>query len=359
MSNLLSYIKLKNVPVKEQIALCRSLEENLTHIINSGGHPQFIATLTAQNREVFEVLASVPDNGLTGTQKLFYDINIGNGDWSQVVADQIKTAKYQFEANKEPGTYHGFFEKPYATIKDIIRKHGTKEMISIINESLIPLCTDVLTSQVPAEIKKDCIDCLCDVLVHPNFTDIVLTSELTDAIERIDVSDTYSILGSSRSILSCRVLMLQIITGIADKDDMLEWCFDFAKKDQSTKAALAECIEQYLRNYVHDPTKIDAMILSIIIQCFEDEYWPVRRTACNCLVRMLATRYKDRVECKLYEGAVDPSHYVRNHLLVLCQNGEIEYTSISTRIIDILKNDANYAIRIYANQIVMNSERGG
>ncbi len=349
LANLLLYINLENVPVEAQTALCKSLEENLTFIVSSGGHPQFIAALVAQNKEVFEVLASVPDNGLTGTQKLLYDINIGNGDWSRVIADQIDTARSQFEANKEPGTYHGFFERPYDTIKNAIREHYTKEMISIINERLIPLCVEVLTSRAPAEVKKDCIDCLCDVLVYQNSKDIVLTSELTDAIERIDVSETYSIMGSSKSILSCRVLMLQIITGVADKDDMLEWCFNFAKKDQSTKVALAECVEQYLCHYVHDPIKIDAMILSIVIQCFEDEYWPIRRTACNCLVKMLATRYKDRVERKLYEGAVDPSHYVRNHLLTLCRNGEIEDTSISTRITDILKNDANYAIRIYAN----------
>ena len=55
------------------------------------------------------------------------------------------------------------------------------------------------------------------------------------------------------------------------------------------------------------------------------------------------------IECKLYEGAIDPSHYVRNHLLHMCRNGEIEDSSISERIIDIMKKDANYAIRKLAN----------
>lgn len=100
---------------------------------------------------------------------------------------------------------------------------------------------------------------------------------------------------------------------------------------------------------MHDGEKIDAMIVSLVLQCFEDEYWPVRRMACNCLIKMLVTKYKDRIERKLYEGAIDPSHYVRNHLLRKCRNGEIEDTSISDRIIDILKNDANYALRKFAN----------
>ena len=129
----------------------------------------------------------------------------------------------------------------------------------------------------------------------------------------------------------------------------MEWCFDFGKKDRSTKVALAECVEQYLHRYAHDPEKVDAMVLSIAIQCFEDDYWPVRRMACNCLAKMLVTRYKDRAERKLYEGAIDPSHYVRNYLLWLCKNGKISDASISERITDIMKSDANYAIRVFAN----------
>lgn len=168
-----------------------------------------------------------------------------------------------------------------------------------------------------------------------------MPSALIDAIVKINMSE---IMGSAKSVLACRVFMLKIITGVADKKEMLEWCFDFSKKDQSTKFALAECVEQYLCRYVHD-----AMIFSIVLQCFEDEYWPVRRIACDCLIKMLVTKYKDRVECKLYEGAIDPSHYVRNHLLHRCRSGEIEDASISARIIDILKNDTNYVIREFTN----------
>lgn len=63
----------------------------------------------------------------------------------------------------------------------------------------------------------------------------------------------------------------------------------------------------------------------------------------------MITQYKDRAERKLYEGAIDPSHYVRNYLLQLCKNGKIVDTAISKRITDIMKSDANYAIRFFAN----------
>ncbi len=349
LANILLCLRMDGVSNDVQIIFCNVLKEKLSFIVSNGGTPQFIATLVNQNKEVFEVLASVPDNGLDGTEKIFYEINTGSGDWNQVIADKIEIARQQFEANKTPGIYNGFYEKPYATIKNAIREHYTTDMARVINERLIPLCVDVLTSQVPANVKEECIGCLCDTLVYSNRGDVVLTQELVDAIANFDVSETRTIMGRSKGVLVCRVLMLKIITGIADKDEMMEWCFEFTKKDSSTKVALAECVEQYLRYYVQEPMKIDAMILSIVLQCFEDEYWPVRRLACNCLGKLLITRYKERVECKLYEGAIDPSHYVRNHLLRMCKKGEIEVVSVSERIIDILKNDANFAIRTYAN----------
>lgn len=349
LANILLLLTLGDVPVELQKALCEALKDKLTYIVSNGGQPQFIAALVMQNREVFEILATLPNNGLHGTELLFYGINTGSGDWSEVVLDQIDTARSQFEANKDPGVYHGFFEKPYGTIKNAIRNHYSAEMAGIINEKLIPLCIEVLSSQAPADVKDECIDCLCDVLAYSAANEIVMTKELEDVIERIDISNTYSVMGNSKNTLACRVLMLRIIVGTADKDEMLEWCFDFGRKDRSTKVALAECVEQYLHRYASEPEKIDAMILSIAIQCFEDDYWPVRRIACNCLAKMLTTQYKDRAERTLYEGAIDPSHYVRSYLLQLCKNGKIVDTSISERIMDILRNDANYAVRTFAN----------
>lgn len=350
LANILLILNLADVPLESQKALCEALEEHLAYIVSNGGQPQFIASLVMQNREVFEVLATLPNNGLHGTERIFYEINTGSGDWSKVIVDQIETAKSQFDANKNPGVYHGFFEKPYGTIKNVIRNHYSAEMAGIINEKLLPLCTEVLSSQAPADVKEECIDCLCDVLVCSGSDEIVVTKELVEAIEKIDISETYSVMGSSKNALACRVLMLRIIVGRADKDEMLEWCFDFGRKDRSAKVALAECVEQYLHRYAHEPEKVDAMILAIVIQCFEDDYWPVRRTACNCLAKMLTTRYKDRAERKLYEGAIDPSHFVRNYLLQLCKRGKITDVSISDRITDIMKSDANYAIRTYANE---------
>lgn len=349
VANILTHLNVGSTPVDAQLELCEVLAANLTYIVSNGGHPQFIAALVLQNRTVFERLASIPNNGLQGTEKILYDVNTGDGDWLTVIDDQIKNVESQFEANKTPGIYCEFSGNPYGMIKAVIRDHYSNKMKEIINNKLIPLCIEILNSQVSDEVKDQCIDCLCDLLVYPNSGDIVITQELVQSIQNIDVSNARSIMGGIKSTLACRVLMLKIITGTVDQDEMLEWCFEFTKKDRSTKIALAECIEQYLRHYVTDPEKVDVMIVSIVFQCFEDDYWPVRKKACNCLAKMLTTRYKERVERKLYEGAIDPNHFVRNHLLIMCKNGEIENVAISDRITDILRNDANFAIRAFAN----------
>lgn len=349
ISKILMHLNVGSIPINAQIDLCEALQEKLSFIIKNGGNPQFIAALVIQNKDIFEVLASIPDNGLQGTQRLLYDINTGNGDWNKLLIDQIEIAKYQFNANKTPGVYHEFFENPYGMIKTAIREHYSTEMMKNINEQLIPLCIEVINSQVPAKVKANCIDALCDILVYSKTEDIILKQELAQSVMNIDVTNARIVMGGLRSTLACRILMLRIITGTADKEDMLEWCFDFSKKDSSTKDALADCLEQYLHYYANDPEKLDAMILSIILQCFEDDYWSVRRRACSCLVKMLATRFKGLVERKLYEAAIDPNHYVRNHILRMCKNGEISDSSISEHIIDILKRDANFAIRTYAN----------
>ena len=154
LANILLNLKIESVPHSMQIEFCKVLQERLTFIVSNGGNPQFIASLVIQNKEIFEVLALVPNNGLTETQKLFYEINTGCGDWNQVITDQVETARQQFEVNKNPGTYTGFFEKPYATIKSIVRKNYTSKMAEVINRNLLPLCIEVLTSQAPADIKK-------------------------------------------------------------------------------------------------------------------------------------------------------------------------------------------------------------
>ena len=351
LADIILRLNLENVDVKLQEDFRDALSEQLSFIVQNNGTPQIIAALESQNPSIFSRLAHLPNNGLKGTEKIFYDINMGNGDWTTVLKDEISTARTQFETNKNPGVYTGFAEQPYAMIKKIARNYYSSSTMQdpIVNE-FFPLCIDVLSSQTVANIKNDCIDCLCDILIFAIKDKSLVPKELIEIIAKINPYESTNIIWESNSSFICRVLMIKIITGSSKKDELLEWCFGFAKKETKEKIVLAECIEQYLRN-VEDLSEFDDItVASIVLQCFEDEYWYVRRIACKSLALLLDTKFKSLIERKLYEATSDTSHYVRNQVLLLCKDGEISDDDIKNKIVDILKNDANYAIRKFATE---------
>ena len=143
--------------------------------------------------------------------------------------------------------------------------------------------------------------------------------------------------------------MVKIISGAGNKEELLEWCVGYSKKETNERIALVECIEQFIIQGLPNG-QIDVTILSIIMQCFEDEHYVVRRQACNCFVLLLDTKYKDLATRKLYEAAIDPSHYVRSRIKSLCKRKKIKQPEIRDQLLGILANDANYAIRVGCNK---------
>lgn len=345
LANIILQMKLDNVEVETQRSFCDVLKAKISLIVKNGGTPQIIAALASQNPETFSVLSGVPENGLVGVEKTFYDINMGKGNWTEVLTHEIRTAKNQFEVNKEPGTYTGFFELPYAMIKKVIREHYDSSMDEVIEQQFFPLCTEVLKSQAVAKVKNDCIDGLCDVLAFNTSLRTKMPKELSDAISAIEVEKAGTIFSESKGAFACRVLMAKIISGASSKEELLEWCVGYSKKETNERIALAECIEQFIVQ-VLSKDQIDATVLSIVMQCFDDEHYVVRRKSCNCFVLLLDTKYRDLAERKLCEAAIDPSHYVRSQVLNLCKSEKIKIPEIKNELIGILATDANYAIRI-------------
>lgn len=345
LANIILQMNLDNVDKETQRIFCDVLKEKISFIAKNGGTPQIIAALACQSPEIFSALSIVPENGLTGVEKVFYDINMGEGNWSEVLNQEIETARKQFEVNKEPGRYTGFFELPYATIKEIVRKHYAPSMDEMIEQQFFPLCAEVLTSRAVAKVKNDCLDCLCDVLAFNAALKTKMPKELSGAIAAIEVAKTGTIPGDSKGAFACRALMVKIISGAADKEELLEWCVGYSKKETTERIALAECIEQFIVQGLPSG-QIDATILSIVMQCADDEHYVVRRRACNCFALLLDTKYRDFAERKLCEAAIDPSHYVRSQVLNLCKCAKIKAPEICDELYDILTNDANYAIRV-------------
>lgn len=345
ISRILLNLHLEDVDQTLQWELCEGLKKQLPLIVSNNGTPQIIAALEAQNPTIFSALRDIPDNGLVGTEKILYEINVGRGNWTEILLAEIDTARCQFEANQEPGKYVEFFEKPYSMIKQVIREHYEPGMDSILVERFFPLCTQILTSDTETKIKSDCIDCLCDVFVFAINEDVDISPEMAKAISSVRATHNMSLLGDSKEIFACRILMLRLIIGQARKDELLEWCFGYSKKNNSEKIALAECIEQYLRKSDIPKDDVDTMIVSIVLQCFEDNYYAVRQRACLCMTHMINSKYRSLIVQKLHEAAMDPSHYVRNYILRLCKKGLIKDATITEALMGILQKDANYTIR--------------
>ena len=351
LSEILCRLNLTGMDLSLQYQLCSALMDNLAYIVRNNGSPQFIAILARQNSEVFHVLESVPDNGLTGNAKLFYDINIGKGNWRDILMNQIKTAKEQFQANSKPGVFIEFGENPYATIKYVVRSHYDQSMVAVLTDLLYPLCIDILTSQCAAKIKENCMNCLCDVIVFTEQKKTDLPDSLIRAIHSVDISQQRFFSEESEDTLGFRLLMLKIVIGSIDSEQLLEWCFRYAKKTVTERIALAKCIEQFLYYCNTSSNSIDTSIISIVMQCFEDDSYEVREVACDCLVYLLQTKYHNLAEQKLYEASTDSSDYVRDHLLLIAKKRLSPYEVIQAEIISILKKDANFAIRKIAMEI--------
>lgn len=350
ISNILCLIQLKSVTLENQINLKNALLEQLPFIIENAGTPQLIAALMAQNKDVFKELETLPNNGLEGVQEKLFKVNMGSDNWEPTLLEEIETAKKQFEANKQKGVYKEFGANPYSMISYILRQSAASDgnINKILLEKYIPLAVDVLNSDATAIIKERCVSCLCDVLSAFIQHNVDIPSEIIDVIQKVDLSKVHDFFATnSKDVLSIRVFIAKLIVGITDKDELLKWCVEYSKRSTKERIALADCVEKYLYSHNDEQKHVDLMLLSLVIQCLEDECYEVRCSACKALSYVLDSNYKETAENKLYQVAADPSHYVRNNLLRLCNEGII-HGDVSKKIIALLKNDANYAIREYA-----------
>lgn len=353
LAKILMRLDLNKIETPKQQILCNVLCKNVKKIVGSGGQPQFIASLVRKNKGIFSVLEDIPDNGLIGTQKLLYKINVGEENWKELLANQIDSAKGQFKQNNSEVKYTYFAEQPYLTIKKIVREHYEKDMNDLVVNEFFPLCIEVLSSKINVGDKEKCINCLCDVVIFGREYGIKIPQKIKDNIKKIDeanCSTNFNLTLHAKEIYLYRLLLLKIVVGVAGKEELFEWFIGYNKKSSMERVVLAECLEQYLCSGKVTREKDKVFVLSLILQCAEDDSFEVRKSAIGCLINMVNIHYGELVERKLYELALDSSHNVRNYLLCLCKQGKINDKGISKRIIDILKNDNNYFLKNYASE---------
>lgn len=354
LSQLICRIDFSKASDKILNELCETLKTGIQNMLSSNGDPQFIAVLVKARPDIFKVLENIPNNGLTGIQKLLYDLNTNNGSWKEIIISEIDSAQKQFIANNQKGCYSQFATNPYGLISEIFKENVPAEIISIITEKFLPLCIDILNSECAIETKDQCTECLCTALGYYKKNNLSIPTAMIDCIDKISLENTSGFTMDHGSIegLKCRFLTLKILVGVLDKQVLIEWCLSYSKKDAAERRSLIECVNTYLQYSTNAQKDVDSLILSIVYQCCEDQDIYIRSFACECLWYILESQYSKQAEEKIYEMTLDPAPAIRYKLLSICEDNSQRHIDIIKKIILRLIDDANYRIREFAKKLL-------
>jgi hypothetical protein len=349
ITDILLRVKFESIPYGLLVPLHDALLVSLPDIMDRNGSPQMIAALVKQRPEIFSDLVEIPNNGLVGGERLYYDLNMGGQNYDSLYENLIKIAHDQFVRNSGGNGFSSFAVQPYSSISSLMMKGN--QMSKTAEESFFALCKEVFSSTVPIPVKDDCCDCLCDVLLMRHSRKESIPSELIDYIPMLeDPKDGgFFFEGSNtKNTFLCRTLLLKILLGIAAEDEIVRWSIMLGKVDINERVVIAKCAKKYLQFLSVDAKEPNGILFAVALQCIEDDYHTVRQYGCDCLCYLLKTRYRDIAETKLYEMALDSSHWVRNHIVSLCKNGRVVEV-VRDKLLEILKEDANFGVSRFAS----------
>ena len=349
ITSIIMQIKLDGISHDELILFHDALVISLPSLVEKNGDPQCIAALEIQCPEIFSDLVRLPNNGLNGSQKLYYNLNMGGDDYDQLYDHLIKMAREQFTKNSSGNSFSSFAVQPYSSISSLMR--NGKYFNDTAEKDYFLLCKDVLSSNAPIPIKDDCIAGLCDVILERHLRGMTIPKDISSIIpilEKQDDNGMFFMRTTTKNAFLARVLLLKMLIGNEKEDEVIGWNTVLNKGDPNERVVIAKCSEKYLQFISCKGADPSIAILSIVIQCTEDDYHAVRQYGSNCLCSFLGTKYHELAEEKIYELTLDSSHWVRNHLISLCEKKKIKDESIRKKIIEILRKDANYGIREHA-----------
>lgn len=348
LSKIILSVDFTSVSMSSLKKLKSALLNHLPYIIQNNGNPQLITALILHDKDLFGELEMLPNNGLVGLERTYFELNTGLGNWMKLLEVEIESARKQFEYNLQSNIYasngYSFFE----AISNIIRKSeiSSEDRINnVLCEQFMPLAVELLNSDVNSILKEECIECLCDVLSFMLYKNISIPNDIKNAIQNVNFTNTLvSLPIKSEATFNIKVLMIKLIIGLSDKNDLFSWCVDYNKRPIVERIALANCLEKYLYRNASNPTAIDTLLIFLILQCCDDEYFEIRAIGCKCASYALKSNYREILEEKLRQHSMDASDYVRDSILLLCKSGAI-LADLSRTLIDAFKNDANYTIR--------------
>lgn len=354
LTELIGCVDVASVSNEILFVFCEAMKKGWSDIVHRNGDPQCLSNLVNTKPEIFKVLETLPDNGLTERQRLIYDFNTNRGNWGMIILSELQIAERQFRANNNQSFYFDLETNPFYLITQIFENNPSSEIISILTEKLFPLCIEVLESDCSVDIKDPCAECLCTVLGYYKKNGIPIPQTLIDCINNVTLKNpsNYTMTFRSHKSLWCRLLTLKIIIGVLDKQVLIQWCFSYSKKDTKERRSLVKCIKTYLQYSKEINKDTNSLMISIIFQCCEDQDIYVRAIACDCLWYILDSQYAREAKNKLYEMVIDPAPTIKSRLLNICEENNLNHKSLINKIIINLVNDSNYMIRERAKHLL-------
>ena len=352
LSHIILYINLEQVSDQSLQKLANALKEQLPAIISTNGDPQMIAALMDRSRTIFGDLESLDGNGLIGTQKALFKINLGSDNWKAVLKAELELARTQFDKNRKKGIFHGFAHDPYSMISTIMRKEIENEEIDqIIIDEFIPLAIDVLNSEADVRTKEPCVACLCEILGYFEKRNVELSEDLKSALQAVHVEEGRVFFPlATKKTLEIRILMSKIIVGVTDISSLFQWCVEFGSLEIKEKIVIIDCLEKYLFYRKNNTEEINSLLISIVLQCSSEDNSEIRTIATRCLAYLVSSSYRDVAINALNKAVYDPSDKVRITLLNLCKTEGLP-EELSNSLTQLLCNDANYVIRKRASEL--------
>lgn len=355
LSHLLCKLPIEKASAEVQQVLCNALKEETPFIIKQCGSPQYIAALVIRNFEVFSCLATLPDNGLIGDQKLLYDINLEVGNWTPYLGKQIDGAVRELESNQNEGCYAASAYNYYNEIKKAVTKNYQPEMAELIVNRFYPLCKDVLTSKAATVIKTRCANCLSEILISAegmvSSLPVELKTLLSDFRSLNIQSPAVSFFGS-KSVYVAQLEVLRYVIGITSLQNFLECFYDYSQHEPKERIGLASCLSQVLKYEAKQNKTVDSALLLLLHQCMNDAEEDVILSASSCFPELLETNMRNVAVNSLNSMIISPMPSVRIAVLNMCIRDTIKDEEVRKGILQTLQNDAHYAVRTRANEVL-------
>lgn len=339
-------LDLEKIPDSDLEDLSNALNEKLKIIMEGNGDPQLIAYLMKHRPQIFQPLYENPNNGLVGVQKQYYAINMGVGNWIDLLDSFIRSAQIQYEKNSSMGSYTVSVMNPFSEIADIVEDHFSKEIAEKVTVSYFPICGKILSASVPLMLKNQCLCSLRCIVAKFADRGYGIPLDLQKAIGECEIQPDPLLMfltTETTESVEQNLTFLKVMVGIEPPKALFKLFYEYLGKSDADRKSLADCVLTLLKKNAKAAQEM--MVLAVVLQFCEDKDFSIRIKGMKCLSIVLSVEHDKMAEETMVAFSLDPTPAVRHSLLRECTAPNFPDREVRNRILETLVQDANFAIK--------------